>query len=620
MNRKLAVILIPTVAGLAFWVVNSLLSTLMYPHDQLPRAICALLILVAGVALSLYFVRVLAGQKSAEDAARQLVAENERLNSVVAELQKKQSVLAADVDVLRKALSEAEEKLDVLGAVLVIVDADGVVKFVNRKACQVLGFGRDDIVGRKFFENFVPTSVRTFARNEAKKMLSGDAGAEREYTGLLVDRNGTERLIGWHHSVLKDEHGRAGAILSVGDDATSRTESEAQETELRERQTRARRMECIALFAGGIAGRMSEVLAKIRQIQAPGDGTVVPGAPEADGERRDVIAATIRDGDGLVAQLNGVAGTAVADHADVNLNGVVRACLNSTRFSELREANLSVDIKTDLAADLLPVSGSEEMLTTAVYGLVARAVASLPDGGKIVISTKNLHVGEGLVKYETIPPGDYAVVWVVDNGKSVDDRCLDRIFEPFGCPDQSKAGPLSLSLTYGVIKAHKGYVNVKSEDGVGTEFALCIPVTRKNAGTDEKDSGLPRGTENILVVDDSEQERAVAKRFLEKLGYKVTVAATGREALKFFKEGTSGKSPFDVMLLDMILGGDLDGLDTYRETVKMYPGQKCIIVSGYAQSERSQEAAVLGASQFLSKPFTLEGLARSIRDELDEES
>jgi DNA-binding NtrC family response regulator len=109
----------------------------------------------------------------------------------------------------------------------------------------------------------------------------------------------------------------------------------------------------------------------------------------------------------------------------------------------------------------------------------------------------------------------------------------------------------------------------------------------------------------------------MAGQFLGMLGYKVAIASSGLAALGIFQAVGMGKSPCDLVLLDMVMGEGLDGLDTYREIVKQFPGQKCVIMTGYTDAERAQEAARLGAGQFLPKPYTLERLAKTVRDELD---
>lgn len=621
MKKNILVIILPFLAAAAFWVSNSFLATILYPDDVLPRMISSIAILLCGFLVAQAYIRLWHEDKRAGSSLQQLKQENDLSKAGVSQLEKRVGALADELASSKKASRRAEENLDILGVIVVITDPDGIVQFVNRRACQVLASGREDIVGLKFFENFVPEGVRDFGREQARKLAAGDPSGERDYTGMLVDRNGTERVVAWHHSVIRDENGRATSILSAGEDVTKRVEDESRTAEIQERQSRARRMEAIAKFAAGIVARLNHNLEGIRKtseaLERAAASSTSPDAPA----QVELGVAAVSETARLVDDLECVSGTCATEPADVSLNSVVQKCLNSPEVSELKEANQAVTVKTDLASDLLPVSGSEPHLVKALFALIARAIGSMPAaGGQVVVSTRNLHVGEGLVKYESIPPGDYAVVWVVDAGKEVDEKCLDRIFEPFGCPEQSKAGPVSMAITYGIVKAHRGFVNARSETGTGTEFALCLPVHRQETVPDTKSANLPRGTESIIVVDDSEQERVVAKRFLEKLGYKVTVAQHGREALKLFREGKGNKSPFDLMLLDMIMSEDFDGLDTYRETLKIFPGQKCIIVSGYAQSERTHEAAMLGASQFLAKPFTLEGLAKAVRNELDEKA
>lgn len=620
MKKNLLIVLSPFIAAAVFWFADTVLTNVLRDREILRRLISAVGIMLTGFLVAQSYIRLWRDDRQSVSSIQQLSRENESNKVEVSQLEHRVVLLTADLDATRKAARRAEENIDILGVIVVITDSEGIVRFVNRKACQVLAYAKEDVIGMKFYDNFVPESVRDFARAQARKLASGDPAGERDYTGMLFDRHGEERVIVWHHSVIRGENGQAIALLSAGEDITKHVEDESLETERQVRQSRARRMEAIAMFASGVADRLSGTLEHMHNTTEILT-TASSSSSQSDVRRQiETVSSALKEAKALMTELQSASGAPVTEMSEVNLNAVVRTCLSSSDLSVLQEANLTVVIKTELANDLLPVSGSEEHLVKALFGLLARAMTSMPGGGRLVISTKNLHVGEGLVKYEAIPPGDYAVVWVVDEGKEIDEKCLDRIFEPFGCPDQAKAGPLSLAATYGIVKAHKGFVNAKSEAGLGTEFALCIPVTWKHAGADDRVSNLPRGTEGIMVVDDSEQDCVVAKRLLEKLGYKVTVASHGREALKIFRDSKGKPSPFDLMLLDMIMGEDFDGLDTYREVLKLFPKQKCIIVSGHGPSDRTQEAFVLGASQFIAKPYTLEGLAKAIRDELDQKS
>jgi len=186
----------------------------------------------------------------------------------------------------------------------------------------------------------------------------------------------------------------------------------------------------------------------------------------------------------------------------------------------------------------------------------------------------------------------------------------------------------NLSEVYATVKEHGGYVQIQSEPGAGCELVLCFPVAREEEPMKKKANmlDLPGGSESILVVDDMDQQRMVASRLLNRLGYNVTEAASGREAVALFSAAAAAQanqggdlqdSPFHLLVLDMIMEVDFDGLDAYREITRLYPKQKCIIVSGFTESERSREALNIGAGQFVSKPYTIQNLAIAIRAELD---
>jgi len=303
----------------------------------------------------------------------------------------------------------------------------------------------------------------------------------------------------------------------------------------------------------------------------------------------------------------------------LSLNDVVKSFMDSPSFLEMQHSSPNIEFNTELAPDLLAMTGSMEQLVHALENLGTYAIRTMPEGGQVTIATANFYAGEDVVKYEVIPSGEYAVLWVVISKKGFTENQMENLFEPFygnTGRDQADKNELLLPTVFGIVKAHKGYVHVKADAGeTGVEFVLCFPVARREAEITQPAEGLPGGTESILVVDDNEMQRSLARRLLGKLGYNVSVAVNGRHALE--QMGSGGASPFDIMLLDMVMEEDFDGLDTYREITKRFPRQKCIIVSGYAQSERSQEAGHLGAGKFLAKPYTLDSLAYAVRSELD---
>jgi two-component system cell cycle sensor histidine kinase/response regulator CckA len=171
-----------------------------------------------------------------------------------------------------------------------------------------------------------------------------------------------------------------------------------------------------------------------------------------------------------------------------------------------------------------------------------------------------------------------------------------------------------MAVVWATVKDHDGYIEITSSEGEGTRFSLYFPATReafRDAEDDTIDAYLGKG-ETVLVVDDVATQRKLALKILTKLGYEVTAASSGEEAIEML-----GKAPRALLVLDMIMTPGMDGLDTYRAVLERFPGQRAIIASGYSESERVREAQRLGAGEYVRKPYTLMSLARAVRSALD---
>jgi CheY-like chemotaxis protein len=301
----------------------------------------------------------------------------------------------------------------------------------------------------------------------------------------------------------------------------------------------------------------------------------------------------------------------------LNLNRIVTEYLESPQCERLRFYHPRVEIETNLEANLPNILGSPVHLCKTVMNLVSNAAEAMPEGGRTLVSTAIWYVAKRIRSYENIREGDYVTLSVSDTGEGISSEDMKRIFEPFYSKKvMGRSGTgLGMAVVWGAVKDHKGYIDLQSVRGKGTTFTLYFPITKRKAKTDVW-SLSPRDYEgkgeSILVVDDIEEQREIASMMLNELGYCATSVSSGREAVEYVRN-----NPVDLVILDMIMDPGIDGLETYRRILQLYPQQKAILVSGFSETERVKEAQQLGAGAYVRKPYVLEKIGVAIRAELD---
>jgi CheY-like chemotaxis protein len=205
---------------------------------------------------------------------------------------------------------------------------------------------------------------------------------------------------------------------------------------------------------------------------------------------------------------------------------------------------------------------------------------------------------------------------ISDEGVGIPPEELQRIFEPFYSKKRmGRSGSgLGMTVVWNTVKDHAGFVDIQSQEGEGTRFDVFLPATREEDHRTDQRVVLQdyTGTERLLVVDDIQEQRDIAVRMLGKLGYQVASASGGEEAVAYMQAHA-----VDLLVLDMVMPPGIDGLETYRRILDVHPGQKAIIASGYAPSDRVKAMQDLGAGDYIRKPYTLEKIGLAVRRELD---
>ncbi|MGD9367768.1 MAG: ATP-binding protein, partial [Desulfobacteraceae bacterium] len=275
-----------------------------------------------------------------------------------------------------------------------------------------------------------------------------------------------------------------------------------------------------------------------------------------------------------------------------------------------------VSFETYCDPALLNIKGSAVHLKKTIMNLVSNAAEALPDGGRVEIRTENRSMESGGKAKSEILDGDYAVLDVQDNGVGISKEDLNRIFEPFYTKKKmGRSGTgLGMSVVWGTVQDHKGYIHINSTEGIGTCVSVYFPVTREPAVEQEcavpLDEYMGQG-ETILVVDDVMEQRELAQSMLTRLDYEVHTVSGGEAALDFLS-----RRPVDLVILDMIMEPGIDGLETYTRILESHPAQRAIIVSGFSETERVRKAQRLGAGIYVKKPYTLEKLGVAVQQAL----
>jgi len=293
----------------------------------------------------------------------------------------------------------------------------------------------------------------------------------------------------------------------------------------------------------------------------------------------------------------------------LDLNRVV-----SQAAQEMKSRTKTVTFEMNLCQDIMKIKGGNAQIHRMLTNLLVNAQDAMGDIGQVTIKTENYYADDTTIAFGRVPKGEYVKLTITDNGCGIPDDIIQNILDPFfstKMADKKRGSGLGLSVVDAVTRDHNGYLDLSSKVGHGTSFYIYFPVTREDSEADDS-TYLAGGTEKVLVIDDDDVQREVTTQLLEKLGYETDSVVSGEKAMEFLRENRQ-----DLVILDMVMPGGIDGTETYRQIVEIYPEQKAIILSGFSESEQVLEVQKLGAGAFIKKPVTRKIIAAAVRTELD---
>jgi len=495
------------------------------------------------------------------------------------------------------------------------LDTDGRVRFINPAGERMCGYSAQDLVGRPLMAALMTGDARAA---EADRLLARMREDEvRDLEIKIQTAAGHIRTLIWNAFPRRDHQGQVEEIIVFGNDLTDRKRAEVAQADLQRRLLHSQKMEALGLLAGGVAHDLNNILSGI--VTYP---EVLLQQADLDPRLRRAIESLKLSGEraaAVVGDLLTVARGFSGQPSRFSLNLVVGEYLESPEHRRLMAQHSHCVVESRLADDLPPIAGSRAHVVKALMNLVLNGLEAAVESGRrgiveIVTELRRLH--EPVKGYQEIPPGEYALLGVRDNGAGIAPADRERIFEPFysrKVMGRSGTG-LGLTVLWNTMQDHQGFVDLRTGPE-GTAFDLYFPAAKAGHPGAEAPAAAtpPRGRgETVLVVDDEDAQRRLAVDLLRGLGYNAEAVADGAAAVAYV-----GRRRPDLVLLDMILPPGMDGCATFAALRQVAPDLPAVLTSGFTESDAVREAQRLGAGRYLQKPYRVEDLAAAVREALD---
>ena len=518
-------------------------------------------------------------------------------------LGKMNRIANAETELRLAAMRESETRFQTIienaADVVTIVDIEGIRRYVSPAVTRVLGIDPHDLEGKSFFSIMHPDDLISGRALFAD--VVAEPGSASSHEARFQHFDGSWRTLQLTAKNLLHIRGVEAIVVNARDI----THQKALETELRQSQ----RMETVGQLAGGIAHDFNNLLTAITGRTE----FLAEGRNLEDGQREDVkeIRLAAERAASLTRQLLAFSRKQLLAPRVIDLNAVIRGMEPMLR--RLIGEDILIQIVQD--EELGHINADKGQVEQILLNLCLNSRDAMPDGGVLSIKTANVASEDA-----DMPARDderLVMLFVSDTGEGMSDETRDRIFEPFfTTKPEGKGTGLGLSTVYGIVKQSGASITVDSALGRGTSFRIYFPRTEAELSSAQTGTIRRQGSEYLLLVEDDRSVRELADRILCDRGYKVTVTADGKDALRAF---ASAPDQIEMVVTDLIMPG-MSGRELVQALRQIRPDLAALYVSGYTEDEIIRRGLHDPGVAFLSKPFTADELADKVRSVLDERS
>lgn len=506
-----------------------------------------------------------------------------------------------------EALNDEKERLSVtlqsIGDGVITTDRTGRITLINRIASKLTGWTESEALGMPLDNVFsiIDNRTRQLCENVVERFADrkkiGDFGDDT----VLVSRDKTEYIIADSGAPIFDaERSIIGLVLVFRDI----TENKMMENEI----LKIAKLESLALLAGGIAHDFNNFLTGII-------GNL--SLAKLDVDRADTIAQRLEEMEtaalrakALTEQLLTFSKGGDPIKKPMHLMNVVK---DSALFA-LRGSNVRCDFS--FQNELFPSKVDEGQLSQVTHNLILNAIQAMPDGGLIHLRGENIHLFPH--NELSLEEGDYVKLIFQDEGVGIKKQHITQVFDPYFTTKQKGSG-LGLAVAYAVIEKHNGRITIDSELGVGTTCSVYLPAIHDViAKVEDIGEELQSGDGTILVMDDEDFIREVASLMLKKLGFTVSLAQDGEEALQLYKQALESGRSFSVVILDLTIPGGMGGKETINKLLEIDKNAKVIVSSGYSNDPVMSNYSHYGFRMAVKKPYRIQEMSNAIQAVLNE--